>query len=168
MKYLAILPLILILTSCADYVPIAGSLVGMAEDSVVYVKDASIAKELTVHKTLRNRDDEYGKAYKQSGTQIDFTMTEVMPGVWIQTIASISSKAPPQFTQLLPIEPSKHPLWTSLDKGIDALGKFGLAWLFVDGMKASWENSAPRYNGPVDSYNSTAEPFVVEPVIIIP
>ncbi len=168
MRYPLLLALLVSLTSCADYVPVAGDMVGMAGESVVYIKDASIAKEAIVHKTLQNRDDEYAKAYKESGTQIVFAMKEVMPGVWLQVIESVTSKAPPEFTGNLPTEPSIHPVWGAVNKGLDVAAKVGMFWLGAEALTDMWKRSAPQYDGPYQSYNSTAEPFIVEPVIVMP
>lgn len=165
MRYLLLL-LPLLLFGCADYVPVAGSLVGMADDSVVYIKDASIAKEALVHQTLQNRDKEYGKAYKLSGTEITFAMKEVMPGIWLQVIESVASKAPPEFTGDLPTAPSVHPVWATVNKGLDVAAKVGMFWIGADALTDMWTRSAPQYNGPYQSYNQTADPFVVDPVIV--
>lgn len=165
-KLLLALPLLL--TSCAEYVPIAGDLVGMADESVVYIKDASIAKEALIHQTLQNRDQLYKESYALSGTTIAFKMLEVMPGVFVQVIDKVESKSPPEFKGELPLQPSIHPVWATVNKVVEVAGKVGMFWIGVDGAKALWESSAPRYEGPYNSYNQTAEPFIVEPVIITP
>ena len=168
MKYLLLL-LPLLLSGCgASYVPIAGDLVGMADDSVVFIKDASIAKEAMVHQTLQNRDKEYGKAYKLSGTEIKFAMKEVMPGIWLQVIESVASKAPPEFAGDLPTAPSVHPVWAAVGKGLDVAAKVSLFWIGAEALTTMWERSAPQYNGPYQSYNQTAEPYIVEPLIVKP
>ena len=160
--------LALTLTSCAEYVPIAGDLVGLADDSTIFIKDASIAKEAIVHKTLQERDAAYMVAYQLSGTKIEFEMKEVMPGIYMQTIKSLNSRESPHFRGELPTQPSIHPVWGPVNKGMDLAAKVGMFWIGADFLKDAWSNSAPQYNGPYNSYNQTAEPFIVEPIVITP
>ena len=168
MRYLLLL-LPLLLTGCgASYVPIAGDLVGMADDSVVFIKDASIAKEAIVHRTLQERDAAYALAYELSGTKIEFEMQEVMPGIYMQTIKSLTSREAPHFRGELPTQPSIHPVWGTVNAGMDLAAKVGMFWIGADFLKEAWQNSAPQYSGPYNSYNQTAEPFIVRPEIVMP
>jgi len=95
-------------------------------------------------------------------------MVEVMPGIFMQTISSLTSREAPHFRGELPTQPSIHPVWATIDKGIDAAVKAGMFWIGADFLKEAWANSAPQYNGPYQSYNQTAEPYIVRPVVVRP
>jgi hypothetical protein len=87
-----------------------------------YVKDASMAKEETVHQTLRHRDAMIAK----SNATPSFTMgwqtveeTVYYPGMSApitvkKSMPIVTYTEKIQFTQPLPIEPSRHPMWTAI------------------------------------------------------
>lgn len=155
-----ILPVVLafLLSSCADnYIPITGEMVGAATDTAGYIKDASVAKELAIHATLRNRDNVYRKMYPESGTKVTFTLQEVQPGVFVQVISEITSRDSIVFKDPLPTEPSKHPVWEVASKVlpsiINATMVGTLGYQAINVMGDGWKATAPVYQGPVNSYN---------------
>ena len=154
------------LTGCGgNYIPITGDMVGAATDTVGYIKDASVAKELAIHATLRNRDNVYKAIYPQSGTKVVFKMAEVAPGVFVQTISEITSRDAIVFKDPLPTEPSKHPVWQTVEKVLPSIvnatlvGTLGVA--AIDAMEAGWKATAPVYNGPYQSYNPITSTEIV-------
>jgi hypothetical protein len=157
------------LTGCADnYIPITGEMVGAATDTAGYIKDASVAKELAIHATLRNRDNVYKAIYPESGTKVTFKLEEVSPGVFVQVISEISSRDAIVFKDPLPTEPSKHPVWQAAEKVLPSLinatlvGTLGYS--AINAMEAGWKATAPVYNGPYQSYNPvTTEVVPVSP-----
>lgn len=147
-----------------------------------YVKDASVAKEHEVHETLRNRDREYGKAYKQSGFKMEFALVDVGNGLKVYLPKEISFKETPRFEQKLPTEPSKHPMWNTFDKLLDnGLYAFGIGAL-LDFGKTAVKEAGNTYQGDLTNSgnvnNATGEnsyvmpyevrPEVVEPTIVHP
>jgi hypothetical protein len=160
MKRLLVLLVATLLPGCADnYIPITGEMVGAASDTAGYIKDASVAKELAVHATLRNRDKVYRQMYPESGTKITFAFVEVSPGVHVQTIQEITARDSIAFRDSLPTQPSSHPVWGVAEKVLPSLinatviGTLGYQAISVLG--DGWKSTAPLYNGPVNSYNPT-------------
>ena len=173
---LAVSLLALLLSGCAgEYYPISDETIQKGGE---YTRDASVAKEEAVHKTLRNRDNQYAKAYATAGTKISFEMVQVQPGIYIQVIKELAMKESPRFDTPLPTAPSEHPLWKTLNtlggSLIQWTGIFGLVNQFAGTMDKALDNARPQYNGPYtnqyyqDSFNATAEPFVVEPMVVTP
>jgi len=161
---------ILLLTGCADGITsIPADVVEGAVVAAGYTKDASVAKEHEVHATLRHRDKQYAAAYATAGFKVKFKMQEVTPGVFVQVIEELAMKESPRFEQDLPVVPSVHPMWATLDKlGSAAIQWSGIGFLgreLAGVMNKGWDSTAPQYYGPynpvTDSYNQTAEPFVV-------
>jgi len=174
---LLILPfLLLLLSGCAgEYYPISDATM---QSGVESTRDASVAKEIAVHQTLRNRDNKYAEAYKTAGTKISFEMVQVSPGIYVQVIKELAMKESPRFDTPLPTSPSEHPLWKTLNtlggSLIQWTGIFGLANQTAGVLSDSIKNSGTKYEGPYnpqtynESFNATAEPFVVEPMVITP
>jgi len=161
MKSYIFLPLLLTLSGCfwagtGIPIPLDAMVEGVTE-SVPVIADASVAKEAIVHLTLRNYHKEYTKAFKASGTSIDFSMQEISPGVYVQVISKLTSRgdvkmvAPPE-------NPSVHPGWgvaeRVLTKGIDAtLWGFGIDSI-VGGIKHLTDNIGNTFYGDADIDNA--------------
>ncbi len=165
LKLLTPILLLAALSGCAgEYYPISDETIQKGGE---YTKDASVAKEAEVHKTLRNRDNKYAAVYKTSGTKITFEMVQVSPGVYVQVMKELVMKESPRFDTPLPQNPSVHPMWKTLEilggAAIQWTGIFGLANQAAGVMNKATENVGTHYNGPYapisDSYNQTAEPF---------
>jgi len=175
MKIIAIAVCGLMLGGCAgEYYPISDETIQKGGE---FTRDASVAKENAVHRTLQNRDNKYAAAYATAGMKVKFKMVEVSPGVHIQVIEELAMKESPRFDTPLPTAPSEHPLWKTLNTLgglIQWTGIFGLANQTAGVLSDSIKNSGTKYEGPYnpqtynDSFNATAEPFVVEPMVITP
>ena len=162
----AILFLPFFLVGCADnYIPITGEMMGTSTSTVGYIRDASVAKELAVHATLRNRDRMYRQMYADSGTKVVFEMREVVEGVHVQFIKEITSRDPIAFRDALPTAPSEHPVWGVIKEVTPALinatliGTLGYHTLQT--LDSGWKATAPVYNGPYQSYNPITTTEVV-------
>ena len=170
MKTIAIVAVCgLMLSGCAgEFYPISDETIQQAGQ---YTKDASVAKEAEVHKTLRNRDTRYAQAYATSGTKITFEMQQVSPGIFVQVIKELAMKESPRFDTPLPQAPSVHPLWRTLEvlggAAIQWTGIFGIANQAAGVLDTSIKNSRPEYNGAYNpqnydnSFNQTAKPYAL-------
>jgi hypothetical protein len=148
------------------------------ETTAGYTKDASIAKEIAVLNAHNTRTLVRGKAYKNEGFKMEWVSVEktvFYPGMKEpitikEAMPKVSYKAPLQFNQPLPMEPSKHPVWEFAGKVAD--GAFSLGGTFVkwsygsDVVKSAWDRSAPQYNGDYNYNPQTAEPYIVNPVVV--
>lgn len=168
MKTILMTSLLVVLSGCAgEFFPISDE---TSQTASGYTKDASVANESEVHKTLRNRDNKYAAAYATSGTHIKFKMQEVSPGVHVQVIDELTIKESPRFDTPLPQVPSIHPLWAAITSvGNNIVDKTFLGFLgsqLFGSINKATENTGTHYNGPyapvADSYNQTAQPFIVE------
>ncbi|MCI5123553.1 MAG: hypothetical protein D3925_03520 [Candidatus Electrothrix sp. AR5] len=127
---------------------------GVNNETYTLVKDASIAKETLVHQTKQIQFKEYGKAHAKAGLEIEFALVPVAEGVTAYLPKKISFKEQPNFASLglPPTEPSKHPIWNTVDnianKGLWAF----LGWNVLDWAKGY--GAGHTYNGPVDMRNS--------------
>lgn len=183
------------LVGCANNEPIPLMKYSLSENDTAmvgevagYTKDASVAKEAEVHLTLRNRDLMYYKAHKNSGIKMAFAMQQVGTAsngspIMAYLPSEISFKETPKFEQILPTEPSKHPVWGTIDKALDKglwafLGyeffKFGTAAIDGAGAKTAY---AGDFN-PTDSLNTSTlsvgasgqgsiSPYSVQPEVIM-
>ena len=127
-----------------------------AGDDIV---EASIAKELAVMNTLKNRDIEYGKAYALSGFKLTFRLV-VIAGVKMYLPASIEYKPEPKFTTPLPTKPSVHPVWETTRDIFAVMAKYGLIAYGLHELNSmvssGYASSGSVYNGPVIGSGNTA------------
>jgi hypothetical protein len=160
----------LLLSSCAEYYPLSDETLQAGGE---YTRDASVAKEAEVHKTLRHRDTQIFKdnqtptfkltwkpvqeTYQFPGMSAPITMSRVFPEV------EVAQKTP--FTQPLPVAPSIHPVWKFGEKVADNVLFGWLGWLIGDMNKHSVDNARPVNT---NSFNQTAEPYIVRPEIVNP
>ncbi len=123
---------LLLLSGCqGKLVPITDEMLGIASEGstnkVRYVANASVAKELAVHRTLQNRDRQIAKAAQHAGITLDykqFTETIKIPGVELPLIMTrmfpiVTYHPMPEFNQPLPLKPSEHPAWKLGEKLVD-------------------------------------------------
>lgn len=157
------------LTGCAGdtYIPTDG-MMGAAKSLGGYTRDASVAKELAVHETLRNRDRMIRDTHAQSGLKLEWQIVEEtvrVPGQ--DTVIKVSRPypkitytEPADFKQRLPDKPSVHPAWQTVEnvgksivngvilyKGVEETGKT---------IRHSLDSASPKYGGGQynDSYNT--------------
>lgn len=176
------------LTGCVaqGYVPLTETQINevgeIVEMPIGATRDASIAKEGFVHRSLQRRDIEYGKAYKESGFKMEFASVEIAKGIVAYLPKSISFKEVPRFEQPLPLAPSEHPVWKTVnnvvDKGLWAwLGSeffsFGKSAIDAAGDKFAGDYIPQYSNNPMSltgntNGNITQAPYTVEPVIVEP
>jgi len=169
-------------SGCASngLIPVTDSMVSESGDIIKtsgkYVADASVAKEHIVLDAHNLRTAARQKTYKDSGINVAWAMVDIGNGFKAYLPTKMSIREPITFSQQLPTEPSKHPMWTSLDKGINIIAKttLGIVGLngFFDMTKTGWSNASPSYGdnySPVtDSYNQTAEPFFAPVESVLP
>ncbi len=152
---------ILALTGCAGQgieATVLNTLLGGTGEIGSDIIEASVAKELVVHKTLQNRDKMYRQAYEDSGFKIEFKLEE-FGGVAMYLPKTIEYKPEPQFDQPLPTEPSKHPVWAAAENLGGVLAQYGLigfglhevAGIAKYGMDQA---GATTYNGPLLNSNN--------------
>lgn len=144
---------------------------------VTVTGNTSVIKELAVHESLRNRDLMQRQMYAESGTTIAFSMTEVQPGIFVQTLASITSREAPTFKQDLPTQPSEHPVWRTANNAIDkGLLGFGIYQLTSFGKSAVDASGTKFYGSAGDGAGATSivggdgsvSPYVVRPEVVRP
>lgn len=166
MKLIHIILVLFMLSGCASGGGISVSALTSAMNGAQAVGDdiveASVAKELAVMNTLKNRDNQYAKAYKESGFNITFALVEVQ-GVQMYLPSSIAYKPEPAFNTPLPTKPSVHPVWHTLEVLGESLAKYGLIGYGIhelNSMVSSGYSAAQgtTYNGPiVNSMNDAGE-----------
>lgn len=152
------------LGGCASrggYVPISDDVIDSAGKHTVeiagYTKDASVAKEEAVMRTLRWRDTKYQQAHAASGFSMEFAMVDI-GNVQLYLPKSISFKESPHFDQPLPTAPSNHPVWGfAKSVGNNLIDKTFFGWSvseFAGLMKDGFESSGDTYNGDAEFANS--------------
>jgi len=168
MNRLLFLVLPLLVTGCAGgYFPISDEMVGGAKDSVSFIKDASVAKELAVHGTLRHRDTMIKEAHAHAGFKLDWASREEkiqVPGMEGPIVLSrqfpiVTYVEQARFDQPLPMAPSEHPIYKTAQAIIPAVASSivtgVIGWKGLDVLSGGWKATAPRYEGPVNSHNPT-------------
>lgn len=154
------------LGGCAsDYAPVWTAGLNAAGEPITeiggYVKDASISKESLITANLTNYYNAYTKAHNQSGFEMEFEMVELAPGLKMWMPKKVKYRDEPQFAQLVkpPTEPSKHPVWTTVDNIVDkGLWAF-IGWAGFDYLKDVSSNSGGNYNfGSDANFNNSFNP----------
>lgn len=187
----------LFMTGCATqgFIPLTDTQIDAAgnliEKPIGATRDASVAKEHEVHQTLRNRDQQYRKAYEKSGFSMSYEQHEINGVVVMLPIMEF--KEAPRFEQPLPTKPSEHPVWRFGEKVMDrGLAAFGIDRLYRFGKSAidgagdhrvyqgdlldSGNDSALSLSGGegsvmdgyVSPYSVEPEVVVVEPEVVMP
>lgn len=181
----------LFLSGCAGdggLIPVTDTMVNDAGETIQkvagYTRDASVAKEHEVHQTLRNRDRMIVKAQDKSGFKLEWQ--EVKETVFYQGMAGpveitrsmpkVSYTEPAAFDQVLPTEPSRHPVWKTVEniggKVVDATADTIKVVKVLNVLGAVADNAGDTYGGDVIHNQSgnqgpgigpvsqTAEPYV--------
>jgi hypothetical protein len=138
--------------------------------------EASEFKEQQVHETLRNRDNNIQKDNAKPSMVMEWQAVEetvFYPGMAApltvkKSMPKITVTEKKEYKQPLPIEPSRHPAWASLDNAVNK-GTDLTKWLVgmiegFDYLSDQSKNVGTKYYG--DYAPQTAQPFVVDPVIV--
>jgi len=131
-----------------------------ATTSMGYITDASVMKEMAVHKSLQNRDKMVKDAHANSGFKMEFMLVEVSPGVKALMPKEIKYNEQAKFDQPLPQAPSEHPGWRTAERiGVAAINGtvVGLGVTTAgDVLKSAIGNAGTKstYNGDVSNKNS--------------
>lgn len=113
-------------SSTGGMIPVSDEMVATGSQAlstqVGYITDASAMKEKFVHDSLQNRDKQIQLSHKNDGFHMSFALIEIAPGVKALLPQDISYKEPARFDQPLPMAPSVHPGWHTLEKvGVAAI-----------------------------------------------
>lgn len=142
------------------YTELAGQSGEITETIAGYTSDASVAKEHEVHMTLRNRDRMYAKMYDQSGFKMSFRMVEVAPGVMALLPDAITYRDAVDFREALPMAPSVHPVWATVEGIFGTVAKYGLIGYGISELsgvlEAGYAASGDIFHGDVNSSFNTA------------
>ena len=121
MKWFILLISFLFLGGCTSMVPISPEMMKAAgvnvDNGISTIADASVLKELAVHKTLQNRDQMIAQATKSAGFKSVWRScdrTVFYPGMKEPLLVTepclqVSYTPMPEFKQELPTAPSVHP-----------------------------------------------------------
>lgn len=178
---------IALLSGCAGsggLIPVTDVMVNEAGDIVEqtagYTKDASIAKEAAVLNAHNTRTLARLDAYKDEGFKLEWVAVEktyFFPGMEkpitvTEQLPEVSYKAPLVFDQPLPMKPSVHPVWgfaETVADGVFSLGGTWVKWYFgSDVAKSALDGAASQYHGDYNYNPQTAQPYIVNPVVVEP
>ena len=118
---LLIFLIVIALTGCSGLTTVSPEMMQAAgvdiDNGVSTIADASVLKELAVHKTLQNRDTQIAKATKNAGFKSEWKAckeTVFYPGMQAPLLVTkpcleVSFTPMPEFKQQLPTAPSVHP-----------------------------------------------------------
>ena len=175
----------LVLSGCASnggLIPVSDTSINKAgeviETTAGYTRDASVAKEAAVLNAHNLRTAAKANSYKTEGFKLEWVAvkkTYFFPGMekpieLTEQMPKVTYKAPLVFAQPLPMEPSRHPVWKFAGKvadGVFSLGGTWVKWYFgSDVAKDYVSKSNPQYYGDYNYNPQTAEPYVVNPVVV--
>lgn len=157
-----------LLSSCGGtaFIPTDAMVNEVGEVSGV-IGDASTAKEAIVHKSIQSYHVQYAKAFKESGTNINFEMMEVAPGVYMQVMTSVTSRGEVEMVAP-PSKPSEHPVWGTVDNALRVtvpwIGGYAIADSIVGGFTSMGEQAGNKYYGDAQingSYNAAGGDQIV-------
>jgi hypothetical protein len=120
-----------VLFGCADQLvtmPTAtvDSMTGAIVDTGQVVGTASMAKENAWRNAQMNRDVQRRLSHANDGFHVAFAMQEVSPGVFVQVMTQVSYADNVDFGA--PIhDPSRHPVWKTIDNIVDKGAKYGFS-----------------------------------------
>ncbi|NOQ46234.1 MAG: hypothetical protein GQ559_06125 [Desulfobulbaceae bacterium] len=125
-----------------------------------YTRDASVAKEKFVMDAWEVYHTQYATAYAGSGFSMQFAMIEISPGVTAYMPTAINYREEPDMVAP-PAEPSKHPVWGTLNTAIRTITPWAAGAYMADSMFGAFDsmagNAGNHYAGPVQmsgSYNT--------------
>ena len=150
----------LIVAGCgaSTLAPVAGELGAAGE----LVADASTAKEAVVHRTWQKYYEEMGRAHGVSGFHMEYALIEIN-NTMVYLPSKISFRDTPKMIAP-PAEPSKHPVWGTIDNFFNKVtpraGGYFIADTVLGAFKGVSDNTGTNYHGPVaqiGSHNSAGE-----------
>jgi hypothetical protein len=168
----------LMLAGCGAVNPvtITDNMVNEAGDvittGIVETSDVDVVRSTNFSKMRMNRDRIQGKAHEKSGFKMDFVAVEIAPGYKAYLPKTIEYRPELRMQDPMPQQEMVNPAYAmARDIGmgiIDLLTKGIFTWGGVEIHKNSVEASQPRYGGDYNyqSLNQTADPFVVNPIIV--
>lgn len=114
------------------------------------------------------RDRQLGKMYEQSGISVEWTTITLADGSVAHLPDKLTVRDSPRFQQNLETRPPDHRGWDTVDKGLGIVKDLGIGWLLKGFGETAVKEAGTKYMGSysVDSFNQTAEPFIVTPEII--
>jgi hypothetical protein len=173
-----VLVVMLALTGCGAINPvtITDNMVNEAGDvittGIVQTSDVDVVRSTNFSKMRMNRDRIQGKAHEKSGFKMDFVAVEIAPGYKAYLPKTIEYRPELRMQDQMPAQEMVNPAYAafrdvSLGLFDVVLKGFGV-WAIADVHKNSVEAAQPRYGGAYNyqSLNQTAEPFIVNPVIV--
>lgn len=179
MKLAILIIFVLALSGCGTINPvtITDSMVNEAGDvietGIVRTSDVDVVRSTNFKNMRMSRDNVQGKAHKDEGFKMEFTLVELGPGVKAYMPKVISYKPELRFQDPMPQQEMVNPIYQATKDIILGTGdlflKGWLGWLVKEAHSDSVETAQPKYNGPynpqnyTNSYNQTAEPYIVQP-----
>jgi hypothetical protein len=178
MQKVLILVAVIVLSGCGSMNPvtITDNMVNEAGDvittGIVETSDVDVVRSTNFTKMRMNRDRIQGKAHEKSGFKMDFVAVEIAPGYKAYLPKTIEYRPELRMQDAMPAQEMVNPIYaavTTLGSNLmdTILGVSGI-WALSDAHKNSVEAAQPRYGGDYNynSLNQTAEPFVLNPVIV--
>lgn len=175
---LCILLVLFMLPGCGAINPvtITDSMVNEAGDTIgtaiVETSDVDVVRSTNFSKMRMNRDNVQARAHKSEGFQMEFVMVDFGNGNKAYMPKSISYKPELRFQDPMPQQEMVNPIYAAtrdITLGFfDVVLKgFGI-WTLGEAHKNSVDSAQPKYGKDYNynSFNQTAAPFVVDPVIV--
>jgi hypothetical protein len=179
-RFAVVLFCLLLLSGCGAINPVtvtdnmvdeAGNIIGVG---IVKTSDVDVVRSTNFKQMRINRDNKQALAHKSSGYKIKFQTIDIGNGFKAYLPSEISMQPELRFQDPMPQQEMVNPMYATV-KDI-TLGFFDftlkgfIGWVLGDAHKNSVEASQPRYGGDYNyhSLNQTAEPFIVNPVVIQP
>lgn len=173
-----VMSLVMVISGCGAIDPVTitdnmvdetGTVIGTA---IVETSDVDVVRSTNFSKMRMNRDRIQGKAHEKSGFKMDFAAVEIAPGYKAYLPKTIEYRPELRLQDPMPAQEMVNPIYAAtrdialgfFDAVLKGFGIYALA----DAHKNSVEAAQPRYGGDYNyhSLNHTAEPFVVNPVIV--
>ena len=171
---------LILLTGCGTINPvtITDNMVNEAGDvittGIVETSDVDVVRSTNFSKMRMNRDRIQGKAHEKSGFKMDFVAVEIAPGYKAYLPKTIEYRPELRMQDPMPLQEMVNPIYQQTKEialgFLDVVLKGFGVWAVADTHKNSVEAAQPRYGGDYNyqSLNQTAEPFIVNPVIVTP
>ena len=170
MKYVAMIILLAVgLTGCgAMSDKSVMSLVNESGEIVGTIAGTAAQRDYFYTNQHVERDRQSTKQFEMSGVHVKMEKVD-LPGGGISFLPTeFTVRGNPQFQQNLETRPPDHRGWDTVDKGLGIIKDLGIGWLLNDFGKTAVKEAGTKYMGSysVDSFNQTAEPFIVTPEVI--
>jgi len=135
------------------------------------IAGAAVQRDVVYAEERKFRDTKTAEMYKTQGVNITMEVyTYTSPDgkfVYVTNrVKNVTAKAPNSYQQKIETRPPDHRVWSTVDRGLDILGKGVLGYFLNEAFQTSSNNSGTRYYG---DYNpQTAEPYIVKPFVVKP